>query len=88
MKASEKIWWTKFAAAIGVAIITLVLHYYLNLMGQTAFMVGAILYLGLSDLLSSMNKIDRLRGLRIGIGVFFFTWITCWVLFFTILQTI
>ena len=87
MKAAEKIWWTKIAAAVGVAVLTLLIQSYLNLAGQTAFMIGVIIYLGLSDLLSNMNGIDRMRGLRIGVGAFFFTWMTTWVLFFTIVQT-
>ena len=87
MKASEKIWWTKLAAAVGVAIITLVLQVFFNLAGQTTFMLGVIIYLGLSDLLSSMNGVERGRGLKIGVGAFFFTWITAWVFFNTIAQT-
>jgi len=87
MKASEKIWWTKLAAAVGVAIITLVLQVSFNLAGQTTFMLGVIIYLGLSDILSSMNGVERTRGLKIGVGAFFFTWITSWVFFFTIIQT-
>ena len=87
MKASEKIWWTKVAAAVATALVTLVLQVSFNLNGTTAFMFGAILYLGLSDVLSSMNGIERSRGLKIGMGAFLFTWITSWVLFFTIVQT-
>jgi len=87
MKAAEKIWWTKIAAAVGVAIVTLVMQVVFNLMGTTSFMLGVIIYLGLSDLLSSMNGVDRTRGLKIGVGAFLFTWITVWVLFYTIIQT-
>ena len=87
MKAAEKIWWTKIAAAVGVAIVTMVMQVVFNLMGTTSFMLGVIIYLGLSDLLSSMNGVERGRGLKIGVGAFFFTWITSWVLFFTIVQT-
>jgi hypothetical protein len=47
MKASEKIWWTKLAAAVGVAIVTLVLQVLFNLRGTTAFMLGVMIYLGL-----------------------------------------
>ncbi len=88
MKASEKIWWTKLASAVGVAIITLVLQVVFKLQGTSTFMLGVIIYLGLSDVLSSMNGVERTRGLKIGVGVFFFTWITAWVFFFTIVQTL
>ena len=87
MKASEKIWWIKVAAAVGVAIVTMVLQVSFSLRGETTFMLGLIIYLGLSDVLSNMNGIERTRGLKIGVGAFFFTWITSWVLFFTIVQT-
>jgi hypothetical protein len=87
MRASEKIWWIKVAAAVGVAIVTMVLQVSFSLRGETTFMLGLIIYLGLSDVLSNMNGIERTRGLKIGVGAFFFTWITSWVLFFTIVQT-
>ena len=87
MKASEKIWWIKVAAAVGVGIVTMVLQVSFSLRGETTFMLGVIIYLGLSDVLSNMNGIERTRGLKIGVGAFFFTWITSWVLFFTIVQT-
>ncbi len=88
MKASEKIWWTKLAAAVGVAIITLVLQVVFNLAGTSTFMLGIVIYLGLSDVLSNMNGVERTRGLKIGVGAFFFTWITSWVFFYTIVQTL
>ena len=88
MKASEKIWWTKLAAAVGVAIITLVLQVVFKLAGQSTFMIGVIIYLGLSDVLANMNGVERTRGLKIGGGAFFFTWITSWVFFYTIVQTL
>ena len=75
------------AAAVGVAIVTMVLQVSFSLRGETTFMLGLIIYLGLSDVLSNMNGIERTRGLKIGVGAFFFTWITSWVLFFTIVQT-
>jgi hypothetical protein len=51
-------------------------------------MLGVIIYLGLSDVLSNMNGVERTRGLKIGVGAFFFTWITSWVFFYTIVQTL
>ena len=88
MKVSEKVWWTKIAAAVGVAIVSVVLQVIFNLRGETTFMLGTVIYLGLSDALSNMNGVERTRGLKIGIGAYVFTWITSWVLFYTIFQTI
>ena len=88
MKVSEKVWWTKIAAAVGVAIVSVVLQVIFNLRGETTFMLGTVIYLGLSDVLSNMNGVERTRGLKIGVGAYVFTWITSWVLFYTIFQTI
>ena len=88
MKISEKVWWTKIAAAVGVAIVSVVLQVFFNLRGETTFMLGTVIYLGLSDVLSNMNGVERSRGLKIGIGAYLFTWITSWVLLYTIFQTL
>jgi hypothetical protein len=88
MKVSEKVWWTKIAAAFGVAIVSVVLQVFFNLRGETTFMLGTVIYLGVSDVLSNMNGVERSRGLKIGIGAYLFTWITSWVLFYTIFQTL
>jgi hypothetical protein len=87
MEASEKIYWTKLAAAIGMAVLTLVLQVYFNVEGTILFMLGALLYMGLSDLISNMNGVERTRGIKIGIGAFFFTWMVIWILLYTVVQT-
>lgn len=87
MEASEKIYWTKLAAAIGMAVLTLVLQVYLNVEGMILFMLGALLYMALSDLISNMNGVERTRGIKIGIGAFFFTWMVIWILLYTVVQT-
>lgn len=87
MEASEKIYWTKLAAAIGMAVLTLVLQVYLNVEGTILFMLGALLYMALSDLISNMNGVERTRGIKIGIGAFFFTWMVIWILLYTVVQT-
>ena len=87
MEASEKIYWTKLASAIGIAFLTLVLQVYFNVEGTILFMLGALLYMGLSDLISNMNGVERTRGIKIGIGAFFFTWMVIWILLYTVVQT-
>lgn len=87
MKAAEKVYWSKFAGAIGVAVLNLALQVYLNVAGSLAFMLGVVLYMVVSDLLSSMNGIERSRGLKIGVGIYFFTWIVVWILLYTIVDT-
>lgn len=87
MKASERIWWIKLMAALGVAFLTLAVQLYFK-SGTVAFMLGVILYMGISDLLSSINKVDRVRSLKIGVGVYFFTWIVTWITVYTYIRTI
>lgn len=87
MKASEKVYWTKFAAAIGMAVLTLAGQVFFNVEGLILFMLGALLYMGLSDLLSNMNGIERTRGIKIGIGIYFFAWMVVWILLYTFVQT-
>ncbi len=87
MKASEKIWWTKLAGAVGVAIICLVAQVYFNVAGTTAFMLGVLIYVAMSDLLARRNGMDQMRGLKIGVGVYLFTWVALWTLLYTAIQT-
>ena len=86
LEGAEKIWWTKTGAAVGIAVLTLVVQVYFNVEGSIVFMFGALVYMGLSDLLSRMNGVEPSRGLRIGMGAYFFIWITTWVLLYTFLQ--
>ena len=85
MTPAEKIWWLKIAAAWGTACLTLVLQLYLNTDGQTLFMLGAIVYVVTSEIIARVFKIDNARALKIGVGVFFLSWIMNWVFLNTIL---
>lgn len=87
MNPSEKIWWTKIGVSLGVAGFSLAAQVFLGLGGTTSFMLGVLIYLGLSDLLSHMTGVDRFRGLKIGVGAYFFTWLTVWTLLYTYVQT-
>ena len=87
MKASEKIWWTKLAGAVVAAIICLVVQVYFNVAGTTAFMLGVLIFVVMSDLLARRNGMDPMRGLKIGVGVYLFTWVALWTLLYTVIQT-
>ncbi len=88
MTPAEKIWWTKFAAAIALSIVCILIQVYFALEGTTIFTFGAVIYLALSDVLARMNGVESQRALRIGIGVFLLTWVTSWVLLYTIYNPI
>ena len=87
MKASEKLWWTKLAGAVAAAILCLVVQVYFNVAGTTAFMLGVLIYVAMSDLLARRNGMDPMRGLKIGVGVYLFTWVALWTLLYTVIQT-
>ena len=88
MKTSEKMWWTKLAGAFAAAILCLAVQAYFNVPGTTAFMIGVLLYVVMSDLLARKNGKDPMRGLKIGMGVYLFTWVTVWALLYTLMQTL
>lgn len=83
MNRSEKIWWVKLTVSIAVAGLTLVAQIYFELSGMSSFMLGVVAYLGLSDLLSRAMSVDRYSGLKVGVGAYFFTWLTAWILQYT-----
>ena len=86
MNAAEKVYWSKFAGAIGVAFLNLALQVFLKVHGSLGFMLGIILYMVLSDLLSSVNGVERTRGLKIGVGIYFFTWFVAWIFLYTVFR--
>lgn len=86
MKASEKTWWMKLLASFGVACITFAVQFYFNVSGSVIFMLGVLIYMALSDLISNINGVERARGLKIGVGAYLFTWILIWVLLNTIVN--
>jgi len=86
MDPSEKIWWTKVAASLAVACLTLAIQVFFNFGGSTSFMFGVLIYLGISDLLSNVMGVDRFRGLKIGVGAYFFIWMTTWILLYTCIN--
>jgi len=86
MNPAEKMYWTKVVASLAVAGLTLATQVFFGLTGITPIMFGVLIYLGLSDLLSNMMGVDRFRGLKIGVGAYFFTWMTTWILLYTVFH--
>jgi len=86
MNSPDKIWWTKVVASMIVAGLTLSMQVFFNLGGVTTFMLGVLVYLGLSDLLSNVMGVERFRGLKIGVGAYFFIWVTTWILLYTYIN--
>lgn len=86
MKGTEKVWWGKVFASIGVAFLTLALQLSLNLAASTLLPIGVALYILISDLLSMISAIDRRRGLKIGVFTYFLLWLMTWILLYTYLT--
>ncbi|MCW3992641.1 MAG: hypothetical protein NWE79_08015 [Candidatus Bathyarchaeota archaeon] len=83
MNSADKIWWTKIIVALAVAGLTLTAQVSLGVGGSTSFMLGVLVYLGVSDVLAHLMGVDRMRGLRIGVGVYFSIWLMTWTLLYT-----
>jgi hypothetical protein len=50
-------------------------------------MLGTLLYLSSSDLLSGYLKLDRGHGLKVGVGAYIFIWVMVWTLLYTVFRT-
>lgn len=87
MKASEKVYWIKAGSAVAVAVISLIIKTGFGLDGNYVFLMGAIIYLGLSDLLANQMHLERNRALKIGVGAFMFIWLTIWTMLNTLVRT-
>ncbi len=87
MKASEKVYWIKAGSAVAVAVISLLIQTGFGLDGNYVFLMGTIIYLGLSDLLANQMYLERNRALKIGVGAFLFIWLTIWTMLNTLVRT-
>ncbi len=86
MKTSEKVYWIKTGFALVSAALSFTLQQYFSVDGSLIFMIGALVYLAFSDLLSTLMKLERNHGLKIGIGSFIFVWVTLWTLLYTVYR--
>jgi len=87
MKPSEKLYWIKAGLALIAAILCFTLQVYVKIDGTLVFMLGTLLYLVSSDLLSGYLKLDRGHGLKVGVGAYIFVWIMVWTLLYTVFRT-
>jgi hypothetical protein len=88
VKNAEKVWWIKVVASIGVALVTLAFQVYMGFTGETAFMVGVVLYIIISEASAYVMEVERVRSLKIGVGAFLFVWVMVWTLAYTVVQTL
>jgi hypothetical protein len=86
LKTSEKVYWIKTGFALVSAVFSFTLQQYYSVDGSLIFMIGALVYLAFSDLLSTLMKLERNHGLKIGIGSYIFTWVTLWTLLYTVYK--
>ena len=87
MKTSEKLYWIKAGLALVAAFICFGLQLYGHIEGTLVFMLGVLLYMLSSDLLSGWLKMERGHGLKVGIGAYLFIWIMVWTLLYTVFGT-
>jgi hypothetical protein len=87
MKPTEKLYWIKAGLAFVAALLCIGLQIYANMEGTLVFMLGTLLYLASSDLLSGYFKLDRSHGLKVGVGAYVFIWVMTWTLLYTVFKT-
>jgi hypothetical protein len=88
MIPAEKIWWIKIVAALAVALLALAIQLSFDATGINSLILGIVIYMVMSDLLGSTLHIERSRGLRIGVGAYFLTWLTAWILLYTYFRPV
>ena len=86
MKPSEKLYWIKVGLALVAAVLCVALQVFGKIDGTLVFMLGTLLYLASSDLLSGWLKMDRTHGLKVGVGAYIFIWMMAWTLLYTIFR--
>ena len=86
MELTEKLYWTKVLLGLAMAIIFSIVSTFL-LSGLTTFILGITVYLILSDFLGRRFGLEQSAALKIGVGAYFFTWLTTWIIIHTILNT-
>jgi hypothetical protein len=86
MKPSEKLYWIKAGIALVAAVACVFLQVNLNMEGTLVFMLGTLLYLAASDVLSGVFKLGRGHGLKVGVGAYVFIWIMTWTLLYTVFR--
>ncbi len=86
MKTSEKLYWVKAGLAVIAALACYALQVYANIDGTLVFLLGVLLYLGVSDALSGYFKLDRNHALKVGVGAYIFIWVMIWTLLYTVFK--
>ncbi len=87
MKPSEKLYWIKVGIAVVAALACAALQIFANIEGTLVFLVGVLLYLGVSDALAGVFKLERNHAIKVGVGAYIFIWLMIWTLIYTVFKT-
>jgi hypothetical protein len=88
MEATDKLYWTKVLMATIIGAVFSLAQLAIPLSGITFLVLGFTAYVLLSDLLSRLFGVEKGKALKIGIGAYIFTWLTVWVVIFTLLHPV
>jgi len=86
MEAMEKLYWTKTLIAIVIGILFSIIQSAISLSSLTMLVLGITAYVLSSDLLGRFYGVEKAKALKIGIGAYIFTWLTSWIIVFTLLY--
>jgi hypothetical protein len=87
LKPSEKMYWIKVGLAFVAAVLCVGLQVYANVEGTLVFLIGVLIYMGASEVLSNILKLEKGHGLKIGVGAYVFIWVMVWTLLYTVSKT-
>jgi hypothetical protein len=87
LKPSEKMYWIKVGLAIVAAVLSIGLQVYAGVDGTLVFLIGVLLYMGSSEVMSNVFKLDKSHGLKVGVGAYVFIWVMLWTLLYTVFKT-
>lgn len=86
MGSVEKFYWTKVLLALVIATVFSIVRWRNVLSGFATFIIGLASYFPLSDLLGRKLGIEPSSALKIGVGAYFVTLLTAWIIIFTLLN--
>jgi len=86
MKATDKMYWTKVLMATIIGAVFSLAQLAVPLSGIAFLTIGIAAYVLLSDLLGRLFGVEKGQALKIGIGAYIITWLTAWIVIFTLLH--
>jgi len=86
MEPADKLYWAKTSAAVMVGVLMTVVQDILPLSGLSIISLGLLLNFLLAETVGRRFNVDRSKAWKVGIGAYMFTWITVWIISYTLIK--